>query len=130
MKLKYIFIPAFLLISQLLFSQASGIQNFTPDPAKEKMFLPYLAVHHGGMQAIDTWKQNNTLQYYKELWYYTESFYIKRNHTTSGIVLDESIIDVSRFEQHRKLNQEEIVVLPGFKDALVLLPTSKLLYKP
>ena len=112
------------------FSQSAGIENFTPDPVKEKKFLPYLAVHHGGMQAIDTWKQSNTIQYYKELWYYTESFYIKRNHLGSGITLDESIIDISRFEHHRKSDQEEIVVLPGFKDALVLLPANKLIYKP
>lgn len=101
-----------------------------PDPAKEAMFLPYLAVRHGGMEAIEEWKSKNTYKYYQELWYYSESFYVKRNHLSEGITLNEANIDISRFESERKTNEEAILVLPGFKDALVLLPANKLIYKP
>lgn len=115
--------------SLLGFSQVNT-DPLKPSPEKEQKFLPYLAVRHGGMPAIDTWKNNNTIQYYKELWYYCESFYIKRDHLDAGITLDESIIDISRFEASRKENEEAIVILPGFKDVLVLLPATKLIYKP
>lgn len=101
-----------------------------PDPAKEAMFLPYLAVRHGGMEAIEEWKSKNTYKYYQELWYYCESFYVKRNHLSEGISLTEAHIDISRFESERKSTEEAILVLPGFRDALVLLPIDKLIYKP
>ena len=68
--------------------------------------------------------------YAQEMWYFSESFYVKRDHLSSGIVLNEEIIDISRFESHRKDNEEAIVELLGFKDVLVLLPKSKLIYKP
>ncbi len=68
--------------------------------------------------------------YAKEMWYYTESFYVKRNYNNEGITLDESIIDISRFESQRKENEEAIVTLPGFKDVIVLIPNNKLIYKP
>lgn len=111
------------------FSQVNT-DPLTPNPEKEKKFLPYLAVKHGGMPTIETWKNNNTVLYYKELWYYCESFYVKRNYLSTGVTLDESIIDISRFEAERKQNEEAIVVLPGFKDVLVLLPSNQLIYKP
>ena len=76
------------------------------------------------------WKNNNTYQYYKELWYYCESFYVKRNHLPQGVELNESMIDITRFESSRKEFEEVIIILPGFKDALVLLPAYKLIYKP
>lgn len=107
-----------------------SVENIKPDPKKEAMFLPYLAVRHGGPATLQEWKKSNTLQYYKELWYYCESFYVKRDYLSTGVNLDESIVDISRFESSRKPNEESIVVLPGFKDALVLLPSNQLLYKP
>ena len=118
--------------SSLLFSQTKSpsIQELKPNPEKEAKFLPYLAVRHGGMQATEEWKKNNTVQYYRELWYYCESFYVKRGHFSEGVTLNEEIIDISRFESSRMENQEAIVELPGFKDVLVLLPANKLIYKP
>lgn len=94
------------------------------------MFLPYLAVRYGGMIGIEEWKKNNRLLYFKELWYYCESFYVRRNYLSEGISMDEGMIDITRFESQRKENEEAIVVLPGFKDVLVLLPNNKLIYKP
>ena len=90
---------------------------------------PYMKWKHGGGEAFEAWKSTNKLQYAKEMWYYSESFYIKRDHTTKGEVLDESIIDISRFENQRSKTEEVIVTLPGFKDVVVLLPENKLIYK-
>ena len=116
--------------SHTCFAQVNTPGELKPNPAKEQMFLPYLGVRHGGPQGLAAWKKDNVLQYYKELWYYTESFYVKRNHLPDGVVLNEEIIDISRFESSRHAHDEAIVILPGFKDALVLLPTDKLVYKP
>lgn len=111
-------------------SAAPDLEALKPNPEKEKMFLPYLATRHGGTQGLEAWKKENIYQYYKELWYYCESFYIKRNYLEKGEVLNELIIDISRFESSRKESEEAVVILPGFKDALVLLPANKLVYKP
>lgn len=89
-----------------------------------------MSLLHGGMANIENWKKENTLQYYKELWYYCESFYVRRNYYASGEVLNEEIIDIARFENNRKADSEAIVILPGFKDVIVLLPATKLIYKP
>ena len=104
--------------------------NLKPNPEKEAMYLPYLAARHGGPASMQEWKKSNTVQYYKELWYYCESFYVKRDHLQQGVSMDASMIDISRFESSRKQNDEAIVVLPGFKDVLVLLPSNKLIYTP
>lgn len=128
---KTFLISGFLILSSLCYSQNTPLSPdlLKPDPTKEKMFLPYLAVKHGGISHIEQWKKNNTYQYYQELWYYSESFYVKRNHQ-AGVRLDESIIDISRFESSRKYNEEVIITLPGFSDAIVLLPGDKLIYLP
>lgn len=125
-------IAGLVILSSLSYSQVNSFDSdeLKPDPAKEKMYLPYLAIRHGGLPKIEEWKKQNTYQYYKELWYFCESFYVKRNHLTQGVELNELIIDISRFESSRKENEESIVILPGFKDALVLLPANKLIYKP
>ncbi len=96
----------------------------------EKKFTPYMMFRHGGPDGVSEFKKTNPDLYAKELWYYAESFYVKRDHLAQGAVLDESIIDIGRFENQRQANQETIVLLPGFKDALVLLPTNQLIYKP
>jgi hypothetical protein len=120
-----------IVLSFCSFSQEQTVfPNIHPSPEKEVKFTPYLAARHGGPVALEEWKKSNTVLYYKELWYFCESFYIKRDHLREGIVLDESIIDITRFESNRKNNEEAVVVLPGFKDALVLLPSDKLIYKP
>src|SRR5688500_13064111 len=120
MRIKSIIAAAFLMLTGVCYSQT--LTTWKPDPKKEAMFLPYLAVRHGGMSTIQEWKKNNSSQYHKELWYYSESFYVKRDHLAQGVTLDESIIDISRFESSRKQDEDSYVILPGFKDALVLIP--------
>ena len=128
--LRLIVILLFFTVSISSFAQVVNTDVLKPDPDKEKKFLPYLAVRHGGLTKIEDWKKSNTYLYYQELWYYSESFYIKRNHLASGAPLNEEIIDISRFEDSRKENEVSIVILSGFKDALVLLPKTKLIYSP
>lgn len=125
MKTKIIFSIASLLSGVLLHSQ----DNIKLDMNKVSKFEKYMEFKHGGPQHYPAWKNNNKIQWTKEAWYYSESFYVKRNYKNEGIELDESIIDISRFEKYRKENEEAIVELPGFKDAIVLLPANKLIYK-
>jgi|GEM_PF-979049 len=133
-KMNFKVIILFLFLSHCLIvkSQTStfSLETLKPNPDKETKFLPYLALRHGGMSAVENWKKSNTLQYYKEMWYYSESFYVKRGYVKDGVPLNEEIIDISRFESSRKQNEEVIITLPGFQDALVLLPANKLVYKP
>jgi hypothetical protein len=105
-------------------------QALKPDPELEKMFFPYLATRHGGSATTLQWKESNTVLYYQELWYFCKSFSVKRNHLAKGSILPESIIDISRFESLRKKSEETIVIIPGFKDALVLLPAENLVHLP
>ena len=86
--------------------------------------------HSFGNQNFEQWKSTNKLLYAQEMWYYSESFYIKRNISNNGVSMDESQIDISRFESNRKQNEEFVLIIPGFKDAIVLLPANKLIYKP
>lgn len=111
-------------------AQITSPNDLKPNAEKEKKFLPYVAILHGGIEMLEAWKQENTYQYFKELWYYTESFYISRNYLKEGLVLNEEIIDISRFEFNRKQSEESIVIIPGFKDVLILYPSNKLIYKP
>jgi hypothetical protein len=111
-------------------AQITSPNDLKPNAEKEKKFLPYVAILHGGIEKLKAWKQENTYQYFKELWYYTESFYISRNYLKEGLVLNEEIIDISRFEFNRKQSEESIVIIPGFKDVLILYPLNKLIYKP
>lgn len=128
--LKLLFLTLCLFSTLLVCGQTIDPNALKPDPEKEAKFLPYLAVRHGGFPAVYEWKKSNTVQYYKELWYYCQSFYVKRDYLKEGVSLDESGIDISRFEQHRLQNEEAIVELGGYKDVVVLLPISKLVYKP
>lgn len=106
------------------------IQDIKLDPEKVQKFGVYVKYKHSYEPGFEVWKENNKLLYAKEMWYYTESFYIKRDHFLDGLVLNEEIIDVSRWEYMRKPDEEVFVRITGFKDALVLLPGNKLLYKP
>jgi hypothetical protein len=129
MRNKFIFLSLFVLCLKTdYFSQSSNQLELNPE--KVKQFSPYLAARHGGPQGLEQFKTANKYTYLRELWYFTESFYVKRNHLAQGVVLNEEIIDITRFEQHRKLDEEAIVVLPGFKDVIVLLPANTLIYKP
>jgi hypothetical protein len=112
------------------FASYTQTNSLELNPEKEKIFSTYMLWRHGGSQGLSDFKKNNKYQYLKELWYYSESFYIKRDSLKEGVAMNESAIDISRFENYRKENEEAIVILPGFKDALVLLPNNKLIYKP
>jgi hypothetical protein len=125
--LKLLLIVVLVGFCKSAFSQVNSLEL---NPDKEKKFSPYMFRRHGGSEGLADFKQNNSYQYLKELWYYSESFYVKRDYLNNGVGLNEAIIDISRFESSRKESEEAIVVLPGFKDALVLLPTNKLIYKP
>lgn len=127
MRMKHLILLAFLGLGQIAFSQAKSL---TLNSENEKKYLPYMTYTHGGPEGLAAFKKNHPNDYLKELWYFSESFYVKRNHLNEGYVLNEEIIDISRFEKSRKETEEAIVILPGFKDALVLLPSSQLIYKP
>jgi hypothetical protein len=122
------FLSLLMAVSFLTYSQQT--EEIKLNAEKVKMYTPYMQFKHGGPEGYPVWKNNNKMQYTKEMWYYTESFYVKRNHLSEGVVLNEEIIDISRFENQRKQNEEAIVILPGFKDVLVLIPANKLIYKP
>jgi hypothetical protein len=124
---KFLTLVLIFLFSKFITGQTQQIKL---DPDKVQKFTPYMEWKHGGKTGFPVWKENNKLQYAQEMWYYTESFYVKRNHLAEGVTLNEEIIDISRFEDQRKVNDESIVILPGFKDAIVLIPSSQLIYKP
>jgi hypothetical protein len=117
----------FCLLCGLGWSQSNALEI---SAEKEKAFIPYMYWRHGGVEGLDEFKKNHPYDYLKELWYYTSSFKVKRDHFAEGAVLDETIIDISRFESSRKEDEETILVMPGFRDALVLLAGNKLIYKP
>ncbi len=121
----FIFIVGFFSLGNL-FGQTQEIKL---DPVKVEKYLPYIKYKHSWEGDFETWKSNHKLLYTQEMWYFSESFYIKRDHFPDGGVLNEDIIYISRYESQRKENEEVIIKLPGFKDALVLIPGNKLLYK-
>ena len=91
-------------------------------------FEPYVRAKHGASFDFENFKKNQKMEFYKELWYYSKSFYIKKNHLNSGISMDETMIDISRFDSSRKSDEESIVKIDGFKYVIVLLPTKKLIF--
>jgi len=119
----------FLFILLANFSWAQNSSSIKLDPNKVLIFEKYLSFRHsfepGG---FIQWKNNNPELYAKEMWYQSESFYIKRNHLASGLTMNEGMIDVSRFEHLRKEKEEVIVPFAGFKDVMILLPKNKLIY--
>ena len=119
-----------ILLGMSYFSFSQQIDEIKLNAEKVKKFLPYMEWMHGGAQGFPEWKKNNKMLYAKEMWYLSESFYVKRNVSTEGTTLDESMIYISRFENLRKENEEVIVPMPSFRDALVLIPGNKLIYKP
>jgi hypothetical protein len=108
----------------------SQVEDIKLHAEKVQMYSKYLATRHGGETGLEQFKTENKYAYMQEMWYFTESFYIKRNHSTEGVSINADIVDITRFEQYRKANEEAIVEIPGFKDALILLPTKNLIYKP
>ncbi len=124
-----LFLLSFLLgLTFSSFSQKTAEIKLNPE--KVEKFWIYVANMHGGPDVFDKWKETNKMLYAQEMWYYSESFYVKRNYSPEGVPLNESIICIHRFEDQRKENEEVIITLPGFKDAIVLLPAKTLIYKP
>lgn len=118
------------LIAICLISGLSTFSQINLDSNKVNTFIKYLKYNHsfeaGG---FDTWKANNPDLYLKEMWYYSESFYVKRNYLNEGVTMNEGSIYIPRFESKRKETEEVIIVMPGFKDAIVLIPANQLIYK-
>lgn len=128
MNIKNIIAGLILLISINVRAQNQEIKL---DANKIKMYLPYLQAKLGlSTPAFNAWKENNKSLYAKEMWYYTESFYLKKNQNINGANINVEQFDVSRFEHLRSIDAEVIIPMEGFKDAIVLLPKSKLLYHP
>lgn len=127
--LAFVFLFSFNSFFAQVSSSASN-QEIVLDPAKVLIFEKYVEYNHsfetGGYAQ---WKANNPDLYKKEMWYYTESFYIKRDHFTTGEVMNEGMIYIPRFENQRMPSTEVIIEFPGFKDVLVLIPIDKLIYK-
>ena len=132
-KIKFLTIG--LLMSLGINAQVSSMDKLLTDMkydhiAEEKFGKYVEAKHLFDGQSFTAWKSENKILYFKELWYQSKSFYVKRNQLSEGLTLDESIFDVSRFESYRKEDVESIITFPGFKDVIVLLPNNKLIYKP
>jgi hypothetical protein len=126
-KLNILILALFACFLQTAFSQVNSLQI---SEEKEKSYTPYMYHAHGGPEGVAQFKAEHRYDYLKELWYYAESFYVKRNYLSEGVRLDESGIDISRFESFRKENEEGIVKLPGYCDVLVLLPKNALIFQP
>lgn len=127
----YFFLGILFTMSLFSFSQdPTDLTKIKLDPIKEKKFETYVEYRHSAGTDYQKWKSENKFQYIKEMWYFSESFYIKRNYSNDGVSMNEEAIDIARFEDNRKQNEEALVIIPGFKDVIVLLPANKLIYKP
>ncbi len=133
LRIKIVSVTIFVIGSSFLsFSQSTinPFQEIRLDPVKVQQFEKYVSFKHSYGQTFESWKNANTMLYVNEMWYYSESFYVKRDHSTTGIVLNESGFDVSRFESKRSQTEEVVLTFAGSKDAIVLIPGNKLIYKP
>jgi hypothetical protein len=124
------FLVLIVMMGMSFFGFSQDLSQIKLDAVKVKMFEPFLAARHGGDQQFQAWKESNKVEYTKKMWYYSESFYIKRNVNAVGIPMDESGIDISRFESERKATEESVISMQGYRDVIVLLPADKLIYKP
>ena len=118
---------SFIILTGFTNAQVNSLEL---DPVKEKMYNPYMLFRHSGSEGLADFKRDHPHDYLKELWYYSESFYVKRDYASEGIALNESLIDITRFEKSRKETEEVFILMPGYKDALVLIPVNKMIYKP
>ena len=135
MKKLLLLITLSLLTISSIKSQTIDLGKLRVDPIKEKMYSPYVEYRHGFdadviTRSFQKWKEDNKYQYLKELWYYSESFYVIHHVNDEGITIDESTIDISRFDSVRDLTNEVSIPLngAGFNDTIVLLPINKLLF--
>jgi len=115
-------------------SQIIDASVYKSTPEAEQMYTPYIMVKHGihDVNTFKSWKESNTMQFYKELWYYSKSFTVIHHVNDEGITIDESIIDISRFDSVRDSTKTVFIPLTGagYNDTIVLLPINKLIYKP
>jgi len=125
--IKISLVSGFLLLFAVSRAQLNSLEI---SPEKEKMFTPYMIWRHSGSEGLAEFKRDHPHDYLKELWYYCESFYIKKDYVKEGIFLDVSFIDITRFEDLRKESDEALILMPGYKDALIMLPSNKLIYRP
>ena len=111
-------------------SNSSNNNEIVLDSNKVKIFEKYVQFNHSNDQGgFIQWKNNNPDLYLKEMWYYSESFYIMRDYFPQGEAMNEGMIYVPRFEMERMPSTEVIVKFPGLKDVMVLRPIDKLIYK-
>lgn len=123
----------FLKSTSLILAQNSvliPVEDILLDPVKAQVYSKFVVWKHSHGQSFEDWKNANTMQYIKELWYYSESFYVKRDTFLTGVALNEAEFDVSRFESKRKQNEKSILTFPGSKDVIILIPANQLIYKP
>lgn len=115
-------------------TQTIDVSAYKPTPEAEKMYSPYIMAKKmiNDVPTFEKWKESNKIQYFKELWYYSKSFTVIHHVNDEGITIDESIIDISRFDWVRDSVKEIYIPLTesGYNDTIVLLPINKLLYKP
>ena len=74
--------------------EQSNALLFVKNDKKSQKFEPYVRAKHGAGFDFEFFKTNNKIEYCKELWYYSQSFYVKRNYYKEGESLDETIIDI------------------------------------
>jgi hypothetical protein len=120
-----------LLLTILTFMFISGksqLKWVPMDYLAEKKFGKYVQARYGINSNFDKWKEENKILYSNEIWYQSKSFYVIRDFFKDGEKLDESMIDISRFEIKRGDDDESYVNFDGFKDVIVLLPKNKLIY--
>ena len=138
-------------------SAAEALEKIRKDaPSKEMIYYIYVVDHSMVMKGLVTLKdlvlhnpKDKVLEMLNEFFVYAEVNEDRESvaqkiekydrvaipvlnslNQLVGVVSHEEAIDISRFESNRKQNEEAIVIIPGFKDVIVLLPTTKLIYKP
>jgi hypothetical protein len=122
-----------ILLLTFCFSAAINAQTNSLEVSeeKERKFQPFMYHLYGGPEGVAEFKRDNRYEYLRRLWYYAESFYIRKDVNKDGTFsLMDSDIDISRFEQFRKESEEAIYSIEGCKDVIVLLPANKLIYRP
>lgn len=118
------------LVFTLVVSAGAQVNPLQISKEKEAMYTPFMYWRHGGKESLEQFKKEQPHAYLKELWYYCESWFVAKDYSATGVALDLHVVDISRFEQYRKDSEPFYLVLPGYKDAIVLLPANQLIYKP